>query len=117
MKRRVLGALLGAMLCVLACGDGSLDPLPLHVTIAAGRTTGAPGDVITFVVTAQGAGLVGVTIDYGDDSGDQRGTSGARTAHVTFSHAYSVAGVYQVRATATDATTGSQAAEVQITIQ
>jgi PKD repeat protein len=117
MKRTVLTAFLGLILCAAACGDGSLDPLPLDITLGASRTTAAPGDVIEFVVNAQGGSLVGVVIDYGDDSDDQFGTGGARTARVPFSHAFSVAGVYQVRATVTDATAGNQTAEVEITIQ
>jgi hypothetical protein len=65
---------------LVACGDGSLDPLPLSITLEASRTTAAPGQPIDFVVTAQGGTLLGITIDYGDDTADQRGTSGARTA-------------------------------------
>ena len=117
MKRTILSGLLGSLLCVMACGDGSLDPLPLEITLTSSRTTAAPGDVIEFVVTAQGGGLVGVTIAFGDGSGDQFGTGGARTARVPFSHAFSVAGVYQVQATVTDATAGSRAAGVAVTVQ
>ena len=114
MRLVVLGVLLGA---AVGCGDASLDPLPLSITIEASRTTAAPGDVVSFVVNAQGGSLVGVAIDYGDDSSDQLGTSGARTARVIFSHAFGVAGVYQVRATVTDATAGNQAADVRVTVQ
>jgi PKD repeat protein len=117
MRRRLLKVVLGFFLGAIGCGDGSLDPLPLNVTIEASRTTAAPGNVIEFIVTAQGGTLVGVTIDYDDDSSDQFGTGGARTARVTFSHAFSTAGVYQVRATVVDAVAGSLATGVQITIQ
>ena len=117
MRRAVLGILLGLFTSVNACGDGSLDPLPLDITLQASRTTAPPGETIDFVASAQGGSLVGVSIDYGDESGDQRATGGARTATMTFRHAFSVAGVYQVRATVTDATAGTRQADVQVTIQ
>jgi PKD domain-containing protein len=102
---------------LVACGDVSLDPLPLQISIQASRVTAAPGDPVSFVVTAQGGDLVGVEIDYGDNTADQRGTAGARTAQVTFSHAFSAAGAYRVRATVMDALAGSRDAEVEIRIQ
>jgi hypothetical protein len=101
----------------VACGDASLDPLPLEITIAANRATAAPGETVEFEVTAQGGTLIGVTIDYGDDTSDQFGTGGARTARVTFSHAFAAAGVYQVRASVVDAVAGGRDAVVQITVQ
>jgi plastocyanin len=116
MRRTVLGLLLGLFTSATACGDGSLDPLPLSIALEASRTTAPPGQLVTFVVNAQGGNLLGVTIDYGDDSGDQLPTAGARTAHHSFSHAFSVAGVYQVRATVVDAAAGSKHADVQITV-
>jgi hypothetical protein len=112
MRRLLLRSVL--VVGLVACGDGSLDPLPLSITLEASRLTAAPGQPINFVVTAQGGTLVGITIDYGDDTGDQRGTSGARTAQVTFSHAFSSAGVYQVRATVTDALAGDKDAGLEI---
>lgn len=116
MRRTLLRCLVGSALGVIACGDGSLEPLPLSITLEASRTTAAPGETIDFVASAQGGSLLGVSIDYGDDTGDQFATGGARTARITFSHAFSGAGVYQVRATVTDATAGSENAGVQITI-
>lgn len=117
MRRAVLSILLGLLTSVIACGDGSLDPLPLDIAMQVSRTTAAPGEPIQFVVDAQGGTLLGVSIDFGDDSGEERPTGGARTARVTFSHAFSAAGVYQVRATVTDATAGSLHADAQVTIQ
>ena len=116
MRRTVLGLLVGLFTSAIACGDGSLDPLPLSITLEVSRTTAPPGEPVAFVVNAQGGVLLGVTIDYGDDSGDQFATGGARTAQHTFSHAFAVAGVYQVRATVVDATAGSKHADVQITV-
>ncbi len=114
--RLVARVLAGLLTCAMACGDGSLDPLSLSITLEASRTTAPPGQTIQFVANAQGGTLLGVTIDYGDNSGDQFATGGARTARIPFSHAFSVAGVYQVRATVVDATAGSQHADVQITV-
>lgn len=116
MRRAVRGILLGLFTGVIACGDGSLDPLPLSISLQVSHTTATPGQTIQFVVNAQGGQLVGVSIDYGDGNVDQFPTSGARTAQVPFSHAFSSAGVYQVRATVTDAVAGSQHADTQITI-
>lgn len=119
MVERIRLALLRSLLLtgLVACGDASLDPLPLQISIQASRTTAAPGAPISFVVTAQGGDLLGVAIDYGDNTTDQYGAGGARTARVTFSHAFSAAGVYQVRATVTDAVAGSRDAGVEIRVQ
>jgi hypothetical protein len=119
MVERMQRALRRSLLLVglVACGDASLDPLPLEISIQASRATAAPGVPISFVVTAQGGDLLGVEIDYGDDTTDQYGAGGARTARVTFSHAFAAAGVYQVRATVTDAVAGLRDAVVEIRIQ
>jgi hypothetical protein len=115
MRQMLLRSLL--LIGIAGCGDASLDPLPLQISIQASPLTAAPGVPVTFVVTAQGGTLLGVEVDYGDDATDQRGASGARTARITFSHAFSAAGVYQVRATVTDAVAGSRDAGVEIHIQ
>lgn len=119
MRRTLFGSVLGSVLLVglAACGDGSLDPLPLQISIQASRTTAALGDAIDFVVTAQGGDLLGVTIDYGDSNTDLFGTGGARTARITFRHAYSAPGTYQVRATVTDALAGQMEAGVEVRVQ
>jgi hypothetical protein len=115
MWRTVLSSLL--LIGLAACGDGSLKPLPLDISVQASRTTAAPGTAIDFVVNAQGEVLVGVTIDYGDTVVEAFGTSGARTARITFTHAYSTPGTYQVRATVTDAIAGDKEAGVEILVQ
>jgi len=116
MRRGVRTSLL-LLLGAAGCGDGSLDPLPLEVTLEAGRTAAAPEETIAFVVNARGGSLVGVEIDYGDGGAAVRSTSGARTARVTFEHAYAAAGVYAVRATVTDAVAGTKEAGLEIRIQ
>src|SRR5262245_39024441 len=71
-----------AFAAVAACDTSPLEPLPFQVGIEASRATAAPGDTINFLVTAQGGSLIGVITNYGDDSTDSFGTSGARTARV-----------------------------------
>jgi hypothetical protein len=100
MRLRLFVVLLSGL--AAACLD-KLEPLPLQVTVEASRTAAAPGDTINFLVVTQGGSLIGVEMDYGDTTGDQFGTSGARTARVSFRHVYSASGTFTVRATVTDA--------------
>lgn len=106
-----------AFVLLAACSAESLAPLPLQITIEASRTVAAPGETITFEVRAQGGQLVGITATYGDGSDEQIGTSGARTARVTFRHAYSEPGTYDVEATVTDALAGPKAASIAVRIE
>lgn len=116
---RMWRALLGFVVLIgfAACDDATLDPLPLAIGIEASRTTAGPGDTITFLVSAQGGSLVGVAMAFGDSSGDQFATGGARTAHVTFRHAYSAVGLHEASATVTDAVAGDKSASVEIRVQ
>ncbi len=104
------------MLGLAACGESTLQPLPLQITIEPSRTAAAPGDTINFIVTAQGGTLLGLDVNYGDSSVDQYGTSGARTARVTFHHAYTARGTYEMRAMVTDGVAGQKDASVEIHI-
>jgi hypothetical protein len=105
---------LGLAVAALGCGESTLAPLPLDISIAASRTTAAPGDTIFFVATIQGGSLLGLDADYGDSSTDQYGTSGARTGKVTFRHAYSARGTFTTKITLTDATLGTKSASVEV---
>jgi hypothetical protein len=98
----------------VGCTESTLAPLPLDITIAASRTTAAPGDTIYFVATIQGGTLLGLNADYGDTATDIYGTSGARTGKVTFRHAYSARGTFTTTITLTDATLGTKSASVEI---
>ena len=100
----------------LACGETNLEPLPLDITVAPSRTTAAPGDTVVFVVTAQGGTLIGVETDYGDGKTDVYGTSGARTAKVTFRHAYGARGTFSMSAKITDGQAGQKTARVEIKV-
>ncbi len=96
---------------------GSVDPLPLAITLQATPTSATTADSVTFVANAQGGQLLGFVTDYGDGSTEQYATAGARTATVTFRHRYLTAGTFQVTATVTDAVQGQKVATVQVSIQ
>jgi hypothetical protein len=56
-------------------------------------------------------------MDYADMSaGDQYGTSGARTAQITFHHAFAVTGTYVVTVTVTDGLAGQKKATVSVRV-
>ena len=114
MRRLLVAPLLIAALA--ACGDVTLAPLPFQVGLEASRIMTVPGDTITFSVTAQGGSLFGVEMDYGDGVVEPYGTSGARTARVTFRHSFKLKGTYTVSVTATDATAGQKQAAVEVKV-
>ena|SRR5215510_13079536 len=109
--RRALFAFITIM--AAACSE-TLEPLPLNVTVVPNKSITTLGDTITFHVTAQGGSLVGLQIDYADATGDQFATSGARTASLTFHHAYATAGAYAVTVTVTDGSAGEKKATTEI---
>jgi hypothetical protein len=114
MPRPLLSVLLAVSL--VACAGSSLEPLPLDVSIEVNRTTAAPGDTITFVATAQGGSLLGLEINYGDSVTELFGTGSARTARVTFRHAYLLPGTYLVRVVVTDAAAGQKEATTEVRV-
>lgn len=100
-----------------ACVSTQFEALPLTVSVEASRTTVVPRDSIHFVIKAGGGSLLALQADYGDGTSvESYGTSGARTASVTFSHAYLTAGTYSMTATATDASAGQKTATIQIRV-
>ena len=98
------------------CGRSTLETAPLDVAITASRTAAAPGDTISFVVNATGENLVGLLMDFGDMGTDLYATSGARTARVTFKHAFTAKGAFTVTVTATDAVSGQRDASIEIRV-
>jgi plastocyanin len=114
MQRTLLGALLVGGLA--GCGQSTLEAAPLEVAITANRTTAAPGDTIAFVVNATGQNLVGLLMDFGDMGTDLYATSGARTARVTFKHAFMAKGAFTVTVSATDAVAGQKDASIEIRV-
>jgi hypothetical protein len=57
-----------------------------------------------------------VQIDYGDTNSDLFSASGARTARVTFRHAYEQRATYVVRVIVTDATLGQKEATIEVRV-
>jgi len=112
----VVAAMVLAIASLSACGESTLAPLPLQITVATNRTTAAPGDTVYFVATVQGGQLLGLDADYGDNAVDQFGTSGARTGKITFRHAYAARGTFTTKITVTDATLGTASASVEIRV-
>lgn len=112
---RSLSLALG-ILVVGACRQTTAPPVTLALSLQANTTVAQPGDTITFTVTASANNLFGVTIDYGDTTGDQYSTGGASTARVTFKHAYQATGSYAVRATVSDAIVGEKEASISIVV-
>lgn len=112
MRRILFGLLLAGG---VACSE-SIEPLPFQVGVQASATVAARGDTITFTITAQGGSLIGVETDFGDGSSDLYATAGARSAKVTFRHAYETAGTFTVRAIATDVSAGQKDATLQVQI-
>lgn len=104
------------LLLAVSCGDATLDPLPLEITLTATPTTAQTGQTVNFTVNAQGGELFGVEIDYGDGTTSSHPAYGARTARIVTSHVYTSAGTYAVDAVITDALAGDRTASVQITV-
>lgn len=114
------GILFGAALATVAAGEAcqsaTVEALPLDLHIDLSRTSATPGDTIAVVTTAQGEALLGITIDFGDGAGDAYNTAGARTAKVTFKHAYRTSGTYTVTAAVTDGIAGQKTSSAQLRI-
>ena len=114
---RTTATLLAALaLSAAACTESTLEPLPLEISVAASRTTAAPGDTIVFVATVQGNSLLGLNVDYGDGGLDAYGTAGARTGKVSFRHAYAARGTFTTKISVTDGVAGVKDASVQIRV-
>jgi len=113
--RRLLVVAAAVVVVAASCID-PVDPLPLDIGLDASRTSAATGDTINFLVTTQGTSLLGVEIDFADGSTDSFTTSGARTAHITFRHAFSVTGSFLVQATVTDVQAGTKSASISVNV-
>jgi hypothetical protein len=115
MPRILVGLVL--LLAAAACHGSTLEPLPLDIRMTANRSTAAPGDTVSFVITAQGGSLVGVDVEFGDGADTTFATSGARTAQLTFRHAFASLGVFTVNATIVDAFAGEKSTTSVINVQ
>ena len=108
--------LFAVLLLTGSCRQTTEPPGSLVATLESSRSTAARGDTITFTVTATGNTLVGVVIDFGDQTGDLYATSGARTARVTFKHVFQATGSFTVSAVVTDAIAGEKEATTAVVI-
>ena len=108
--------LFAALILTASCRQTTEPPVSLVVTLESNRSTAARGDTITFTVNASGNNLVGVVIDFGDQTGDLFATSGALTARVTFKHVYQATGSFTVSAIVTDAIAGERESTTAVVI-
>lgn len=113
MKRLLIA---GLMLFLGSCRQTTEPPVPVLVTLELSRTTAARGDTISFTIHATGNNLIGVVVDFGDQVTDQYAMGGARTARVTFKHAFQDAGSFTVNAVVTDAIAGDKDASAGVVI-
>ncbi len=112
----VVAAMVLGIASLSACGESTLAPLPLQISVTTNRTSAAPGDTVYFGATVQGGQRLGLDADYGDNTVDQFGASGARTGKITFHHAYAARGTFTTKITVTDATLGTASASVEIRV-
>lgn len=108
--------LFAVLLLTGSCRQTTEPPVSLVVTLEASRSTATRGDTVTFTVNAAGNNLVGVVMDFGDQTGDLYATGGALTARVTFKHVYQATGTYAVSAIVTDAIAGEKEATTAVVI-
>jgi PKD domain-containing protein len=108
--------LFAALLVTGSCRQTTEPPVSLVVTLESSRSTAARGDTITFTVNATGNNLVGVVIDFGDQTGDLYATGGALTARVNFKHVFQATGSFTVNAVVTDAIAGEKEAATTVVI-
>lgn len=113
MKRLLIA---GLVLVLGSCRQTTEPPVPVLVTLESSRTTAVRGDTISFTVNASGNNLIGVVVDFGDQVSDQYAMGGARTARVTFKHAFQAAGNFTVKVVVTDALAGDQEASTSVVI-
>ena len=113
-RTRIAAILLASLVLAWGCSESTVTPLPLEISVAASRTTVAPGDTVVFVATVQGGSLLGLDADFGDNTTDQYGTAGAQTGKVSFHHAYTTRGTFTAKITVTDAVAGQKAASIDV---
>src|SRR5688500_17976371 len=117
MRKMVAGILAGAVLALAACGDETLAPLELQITVRAAPTQVAVGDSVRFDITAQGGRLLGVRLDYGDLVVEAVSLLSARTATLFRHHAYTRSWTYEVTATVEDFSQGTKRATATVQVR
>ena len=105
-----------ATLALAACGGGTLETLPLAINVTSGPSSPAVGDSVSFVVNAQGSGVIGMNATYGDGTSEAVQIPFARTARNTFKHVYSTAGTFTASFSVAQADTATKSAAVTVTV-
>jgi PKD repeat protein len=82
-------------------------PQPLSLEFTSSTTSANPDQAVLFTFSATGAGLIGVILDFNDDTVEEVQGLGARSMEGTRSHAWEAQGRYVVTATLQDASLGT----------
>jgi len=114
--RRALPLALVLATALGSCGK-TIEPLDLAVQMTVNRTIAAPGDTIKIVVVGQGATVVAIALNYGDNVSEVVSINGARTTTLNFEHVYAAIGTYTLRATVSDLGSGEKSATTDIHVQ
>lgn len=109
-------AIAGLVLVLGGCRQTTEPAVPVLVTVESSKATAVLGDTISFTVNATGNNLIGIVVDFGDQATDQYATGGARTARVTFKHAFQTSGNFTVNVVVTDAIAGDKEASTAVVI-
>jgi PKD repeat protein len=102
---------------VAACSDIATDgPQPLNLEFTSSTTAANPDQAVDFTFSATGAALLGVTLDFGDDTVEQVQGLGALSMDGTRSHAWEAEGTYEVTATVEDGSLGRLTRSITIQV-
>ncbi|MFN8572166.1 MAG: PKD domain-containing protein [Gemmatimonadaceae bacterium] len=99
---------------IAACSTAPEAVAPLSLSLTSGTSTVVVGETVSMVASANGSNLVGLAVDYGDETTDSYATAGANSARVTFRHAYATRGTFTARVTVTDGTANQRQATLEI---
>ena len=105
-----------AAIAIAGCSSLTSTARGISAVLEANPKTAQLGDTVTFVVSVVANEVSGVTIDYGDTSGDQASVGGLPSAQLIFKHAYSTTGTYLARASVSDAAVGVRYVSEQIVV-
>lgn len=108
------------MICapiVAACSDIATDgPQQLSLEFTSSTTAASRDQTVDFTFSATGAALVGMTLDFGDETIEQVQGLGALSIEGTRSHAWEALGTYEVTATLEDASLGRLTRSITIEV-
>lgn len=105
-----------AAVTIAACSSITSTARGISVLLEANPKTAQLGDTVTFLVNVVANAVSGVTIDFGDTTGDQSSAGGAPTVQVSFKHLYGSTGTYLARAAVSDAAVGVRYVSQEIVV-